>query len=375
MPAPAGDSLVWYSRSDVEVDPALFQDNDRQAPAESGRATVETGALDLVAGGRLERVTVAYETWGRLNAARDNAVLVCHALSGDSHAIGWWDRIVGPGLAIDTDKYFVICANSLGGCQGTTGPASLAGDGKPYGSRFPTVSVEDMAECHHRLLAHLNVGRLKLACGGSMGGMQALALAVAHPHEVENVWLTACAARHSALQIGFNETGRQAVMRDPKWQGGDYDPGDPPSDGLAVARMVGHLSYLSESSFQQKFGRRLQEGSPGQGRSQPQFQVESYLSYQGEKFTKRFDANSYLVLTQAIDRYECDSLQRATCGVLLTSFTSDWLYPSWQSAELQQMAVQAGLRCEWADIDLPYGHDSFLLDGEGQARAVRQFLA
>lgn len=202
-----------------------------------------------------------------------------------------------------------------------------------------------------------------------MGGMQALALATGWPDRVANIWLTACAARHSAMQIGFNETGRQAIKRDPKWRNGDYPASDPPMEGLAVARMVGHLSYLSESSFQEKFARRWQNQAEG-----GQYEVESYLNYQGEKFANRFDPNSYIVLTDAIDRFDCQSLKGACCGVLLTSFTSDWLYPSWQSAELEQMAKYAGLRARWDEIKLPFGHDSFLLDAEFQRESLHNFL-
>lgn len=357
-----------------EVDQALFQDNDRQAPVESGRQTVDVGSLTCASGAVLPSVTVAYETWGSLNAAKDNAVLVCHALTGDSHVVGWWDRLVGPGKAVDTEKYFVIGTNVLGGCQGTTGPASLL-DGRPYGPRFPFVTIGDMVEVQRRLMDHLGVPGLALACGGSMGGMQALEWSVRFPGFVRRVWGTGTCRAHGAMQIGFNETGRQAIMRDPKWRGGDYPADDPPVQGMAVARMVGHLSYLSEAAFDRKFGRRLQDKEQVDYTHGHEFAVESYLSYQGEKFTKRFDANSYIVLTRAIDYFDLASLAGSTSEYLFTSFTSDWIYPSHQSATLHSMALAAGCRSQHIEIDVPMGHDAFLLDDVGQAEALRAFLA
>lgn len=358
----------------VQIDPALFQENERLAPSGDGRRFLRTGPIVLEAGRSLPEVTIAYETWGTLSRERDNAILVCHALSGDSHAVGWWDRLVGPGRAIDTEKYFVIGTNVLGGCQGTTGPASLHPDGQPYGSRFPIITVRDMVDVQLRLIDHLGILRLKMVCGGSMGGMQALEWTLRHPDRVESAWITACAAAHSAMQIGFNEAARQAVMRDPKWRGGDYPPNDPPVDGLAVARMIGHLSFLSETAFEAKFGRHLQDKDAFDYRLGVEFAVESYLNYQGDKFTKRFDANSLLVLTKAIDYYERRSFEGSRSRYLFTSFTSDWLYPPHQSREMHRMAVAAGCQSEWVDIDLPHGHDAFLLDGEHQGAAVRRFL-
>lgn len=357
-----------------EVDHALFQDNDRQAPVESGRQTVDVGSLTCASGAVVPAVTVAYETWGTLNAAQDNAVLVCHALTGDSHVVGWWDRIVGPGKAVDTDKYFVIGTNVLGGCQGTTGPASEL-DGRPYGSRFPFVTVGDMVEVQRRLLDRLGVPGLALACGGSMGGMQALEWSIRFPGFVRKVWGTGTCRAHNAMQIGFNETGRQAIMRDPKWRDGDYPADDPPTQGLAVARMVGHLSYLSEAAFEKKFGRNLQDKDAYDFSYSPEFAVESYLSYQGDKFTRRFDANSYLVVTRAIDYFDLKTLVGSNTEYLFTSFTSDWIYPTHQSAELHAMAQAAGCRSRHVEIDAPMGHDAFLLDDVGQTEAVRAFLA
>lgn len=363
----------------MRIDPALFQENERLTREADLRQYAEVGGLACEFGGRLESVTVAYETWGALSPARDNAVLICHALSGDSHAIGWWDRLIGPGKAIDTDRYFVIGTNALGGCQGSTGPASPHPDGKPYGARFPAISVRDMVEVQARLLDQLGIQSLLGVAGGSMGGMQALQWAIQFPDRVRKIWATASSAAHSAMQIGFNEAARQAVMRDPKWRGGDYPPDDAPNMGLAVARMIGHLSFLSEAAFAQKFGRQIQEErrTPKSGHpvdELPQFQIESYLNYQGDKFTQRFDANSLLVLTKAIDVFELASLAGAKADFLFTSFTTDWLYPPHQSETLHHMALAAGCQSAWHNLDLPMGHDAFLLDGELQGELVRAFL-
>ncbi len=358
----------------MNIDPALFQENERLTAAADERKYAEVGALDCEAGGRLESVTVAYETWGELSPGKDNAILICHALSGDSHAIGWWDRLIGPGKAIDTEKFFVIGTNALGGCQGTTGPASAAPDGKHYGSRFPMVTVGDMVEAQGRLIEQLGISRLHGVAGGSMGGMQALEWTLRFPDRVEKAWLTASCAAHSAMQIGFNEAARQAIIRDPKWRGGDYPLDDAPADGLAVSRMIGHLSFLSEAAFESKFARRLQDKEQFDYKFVPEFQVESYLSYQGDKFTKRFDANSLLYLTRAIDYFDRRQFAPTDTQFLITSFTTDWLYPSHQSQELLELALSVGARAEWHDIDLPYGHDAFLLDSEHQGPLVSQFF-
>jgi homoserine O-acetyltransferase len=359
----------------VQIDPALFQENERTAPSADQRRYAGVGPLHCEAGGYLPEVTVAYETWGTLSPARDNAIVVCHALSGDSHAIGWWSRLIGPGKAIDTDRYFVIGTNALGGCQGTTGPASPhPGDGRPYGSRFPILTVRDMVEAQVRLIDHLGIDTLHAVVGGSMGGMQALQWTVQAPGRVRKAFVTASAPAHSAMQIGFNETARQAVMRDPKWRNGDYPPEDPPVDGLAVARMVGHLSFLSEQAFETKFARRLQRKDQFDYRLGVEFEVESYLSYQGDKFTRRFDPNSLLILTRAIDYFDLRSLEPSRSEYLFVSYTTDWLYPTHQSARLLRMAREAGCPADHVEIDLPYGHDAFLLDGEIQGQRVLTFL-
>ncbi len=355
----------------MAIDPALFLENERTAPSEGARR-IEVGSMDLEAGGHLPAVTVAYETWGRYTG--DNAVLVPHALSGDSHVVGWWSRLVGPGKPIDTDRWFVIGTNALGGCQGTTGPSSLHADGRPYGSRFPILTMRDLVAAQIRLLDALGIERLYAVAGGSMGGMQALQWTVQAPGRVGKAFVTASTGAHSAMQIGFNEVGRQAIMRDPKWRGGDYPLDDAPVDGLSVARMLGHISFLSEPAFAQKFGRRLQGKDRPDYRMGIEFEVESYLSHQGDKFTRRFDPNSLLVLTRAIDYFDVQSLEASESSYLFVSYTSDWIYPSAQSARLDRLAHDAGCPSRHVEIDLPYGHDAFLLDGEAQGALVREFL-
>lgn len=358
----------------VIIDPALFQENERTAPEEADKQFIDLGPLQCEAGGHLASLTVAYQTWGKLNSEASNAILICHALTGDSNVVGWWDRLVGPGRPIDTNRYFVIGSNALGGCQGTTGPSSLSEGGVPFAVRFPVITVGDLVEVQAMLMDHLGISTLHMVAGGSMGGMQALEWSVRFPTRVKNVFITASCAAHTAMQIGFNEAARQAIMRDPRWQGGYYAPDEGPVGGLCVARMIGHLSFLSEAAFESKFARRYQDKSQPSFQLETEFQVESYLSYQGEKFTKRFDANSLLYLTRAIDYFEIKDLSAAQARFLFISFKSDWLYPSHQSEALFFMAQQAGLEAEYFDIDLPYGHDAFLLDGELQGAKVRAFL-
>jgi homoserine O-acetyltransferase len=356
------------------IDPALFQENERTAPIADERQYVDVGAYRCEVGGDLPNVTVAYETWGTLNADRSNAILACHALTGDAHAVGWWDRLIGPGKPMDTDKYFVVGSNCLGGCQGTTGPASLAPDGKPYRLRFPMVTVGDMVEVQARLMDHLGIEKLLCVAGGSMGGMQALEWTVRFPHRVRKAFVTASCNAHSAMQIGFNEAARQAIMRDPNWMNGDYPEGTQPEGGLSVSRMIGHLSFLSDAAFTAKFGRRLQDRDNLEYTLDAEFQVESYLRYQGRKFTKRFDANSFLYVTKAIDNYDLRSFEGSQAEYLFVSFTSDWLYPTYQSAISNRLAHEAGCKSRHVEIDLHYGHDAFLLDGTHQGALVRELL-
>jgi len=359
----------------LDFDSGLFEESSRAEPDSSGRKIVSLGPFATESGFAFPSVEVAYQEWGPVGAP---VVLVCHALSGDSNAVSWWSRLVGPGRAVDTEKYRVICTNVLGGCQGTTGPASLDTDGKRWGSRFPLVTIGDMVAVQRRLLAKLGIEKLHAVMGGSMGGMQALEWTRRYPGFVKKAFVTASALRHNAMQIGFNEVARQAIYRDPKFRGGDYPPDDAPSQGMAVGRMVGHLTYLSESALDHKFGRRFQDGGgkrPGLGVDRDQFEIESYLSYQGHKFTERFDPNSLIVVTNAIDCYDCDSLDGSTSEYLFTSFSSDWAYPSHQSEAAHKLALSVGCASNWVDISLDWGHDAFLLDGEIQGKLLRNFLA
>jgi len=334
--------------------------------------------LELDSGISLAPVEVAYETYGELNATRSNAVMVTHAFSGDAHAAGeggWWSTMIGPGKAFDTDKYFVICSNVLGGCRGTTGPGSINPEtGCPWAMSFPQVTIADMVRLQKMLIDHLGIDRLLTVSGGSMGGMQALEWAATYPDRVASAIPIATTARHSAQQIAFNEVGRQAIMADPDWNSGNYYGGRLPGRGLAVARMVGHITYMSDESMREKFGRKL--------RTPDQFEVESYLKYRGYKFVDRFDANSYIYITRAMDTF--DLTQRGALQTLfelnkarflLISFTSDWLYPPYQSLEI--VKALRGRNCDvaYCNLDARYGHDSFLVEVEQQTEVVRGFLA
>src|SRR5512141_3356623 len=302
--------------------------------------------LELDCGATLAPVEVAYETYGELNAARSNAILIVHAFSGDAHAAGeggWWSTMIGPGKAFDTDKYFVICSNVLGGCRGTTGPGSINPEtGCPWAMSFPQVTIADMVRLQKMLIDHLGIGRLLTVSGGSMGGMQALEWAVSYPERVASAIPIATTARHSAQQIAFNEVGRQAIMADPDWNGGDYYGGRPPGRGLAIARMVGHITYMSDESMREKFGRRLRDKEKFGFDFSVEFEVESYLRYRGSQFVNRFDANSYLYITKAMDYFDlangtgslADAFGKAKARFLVISFSSDWLYPSYQSQDI-----------------------------------------
>jgi homoserine O-acetyltransferase/O-succinyltransferase len=364
---------------------------DRPGPVETRHARVCEGGLQLSIGRRLDAVTVAYECYGRLNEAHDNAILVCHALSGGAHAAGWhdgaakpgwWDVMIGPGKAFDTDRYFVISSNVLGSCYGTTGPSSVdSALGRPYGCRFPAVTIGDMVRVQRALVDSLGIRRLRAVAGGSMGGMQALQWAVQHPDAVRSVIALATSPRHSAQQIAFNEIARRAVMADPHWRGGDYYDGDPPRSGLAVARMLGHVTYLSDRSMTRKFGRRLGTGGPecSFGR---EFEVARYLEHQGQAFVDRFDANSLLYLTRAIDDFDlvpdggtlADAFSGTEADLLLLTFSSDWLYPPYHLERVAEAASAAGRRVSYREIPSDYGHDAFLLEHEAQEPLIRAFL-
>jgi homoserine O-acetyltransferase len=350
--------------------------------------------LELRSGAILERFSLAYETYGTLNADHSNAILVCHALSGDAHVAGyythqpdekpgWWDEAVGPGKMFDTNKYFVICSNVIGGCRGSTGPSSEDSDGKPYAMRFPVVTIADMVKAQTHLLDHLGITRLYGVVGGSMGGMQALQWAVDYPERIARVLFIASTPVSSAQNIAFNEIGRQAIYADPNWCGGNYYNGAPPSAGLAVARMVGHITYMSEYSLESKFGRSL-HGKPDLGYAfDTEFTVESYLHYQGEKFTERFDANSYLYITKALDYYDVaqtygtmeNALSRTTADFLVVSFSSDWLYTEQQALSLVNALKQLGRNVEYHHVTASFGHDSFLVEVETMTEIVSNYLS
>lgn len=350
-------------------------------------------ALELECGRTLAPVTLAYETYGELNAARDNAVLIVHAFSGDAHAAGyhegekepgWWDIMIGPGKALDTARYFVICSNIIGGCKGSTGPSSInPATGQPYGLSFPVVTIKDMVEAQRRLLDYLGIERLLAVTGGSMGGMQALQWAVSYPDRVALAIPVATTARASAQQVAFNEVGRQAIMSDPDWRQGDYYGKVIPHRGLALARMVAHITFLSDASMRQKFGRRLQDKAEYGFDFATDFQVESYLRYKGDSFVKRFDANSYLYLTKAMDYFDLSqpagSLRAAFAGVqsrfLVISFSSDWLYPSYQSKEIVTALRRHDVEVVYTELQSDAGHDAFLLESEALGRLLRGFLA
>lgn len=355
----------------------------------------------LESGATLCPVTVAYETYGELNAARSNAVLVLHALSGSANAagyhnpasgkVGWWDDCIGPGKAFDTNLFFVICSNVLGSCYGSSGPSSIdPATGKPYALRFPVITIGDMVRAQVALLDHLGIDRLLCVAGGSMGGMQVLEWTAHHPERVAAAIPLASTARSSPMLIAFSEVGRQAIYADPNWQGGNYyENGHRPDAGLAVARMVGHITYLSEQSMHQKFGRRLQDRERFGYEFQTEFQVESYLKHQGNSFTQRFDANSYLYVTKAMDYFDLSGggseanvaagLAHAFAGgshikYLVVSFTSDWLYPSYHSKELVSALTASGADVSYLDIQSQWGHDAFLLEVDTMSGLIRSFM-
>jgi homoserine O-acetyltransferase/O-succinyltransferase len=350
----------------------------------------------LESGATLGPVTLAYQTYGRLNADRSNAILILHALSGSAHAAGhlsdhdrkpgWWDDCVGPGKAFDTDRFFVICSNVIGSCYGSTGPSSVnPATGKPYGLSFPVVTIGDMVRAQVKLIDHLAIDQLLCVVGGSMGGMQALEWAAHHPDRVRAAIPLATTARHSPMLIAFSEVGRQAIYADPAWNHGNYyEASRRPDAGLAVARMVGHITYLSDVSMQQKFGRRLQDLERYGYEFQTEFQIESYLKYNGNNFTRYFDANSYLYITKAMDYFDLGaptgSLAAAFAGstalkFLVVSFTSDWLYPSYHSKELVSALTSAGADVSYLDIQSSWGHDAFLLEVETMTELLDSFIS
>ncbi len=361
--------------------------------------TFEDG-LALECGVTLPRLAVAYRTYGRLDADRNNAILVCHALTGDQYVAethpltgrpGWWQAVVGPGLPIDTDRFFVIGVNVLGGCMGSTGPHSLRHDDgdERWGTDFPPITVRDMVRAQKKLIDHFGIARLFAVIGGSMGGMQVLEWAATYPEAVFAAVPIATAANHSAQNIAFNEVGRQAIFADPDWQSGRYwQSGAVPARGLAVARMVAHITYLSEQALSRKFGRRLRGGPDAGGAAASMFgdmfEVESYLRHQGSTFVSRFDANSYLTITRATDYFDLAAdhegqLSAAFAGsrtrFCVISFSSDWLYPTAESREIARALNRAAANVSFVEIDSDKGHDAFLLDEPDFHRTLAGFLA
>lgn len=352
------------------------------------------GPVALDSGRSFTPVEIAYETYGTLNEDAGNAILVCHALTGDQYCAsdhpltgkpGWWVRMVGPSKPIDTDRFCVICANVLGSCMGSSGPSSEdPATGEPYGMTFPVITIGDMVRAQELLISHLGIDRLYAVVGGSMGGMQTLAWAALFPHRVARAVVIASAARHSAQNIAFHEVGRQAIMADPKWRGGAYyAQNDPPTAGLSVARMAAHITYLSEAGLTEKFGRRLQDRADKSFGFDADFQVESYLRHQGLSFTGRFDANSYLYITRAMDYFDLADphegrLARAFAGTdtrfCLVSFDTDWLYPTAESRRIVHALNGAGADVSFVELTSAFGHDAFLLDNPELDRVVSGFL-
>ncbi len=335
-------------------------------------------------------ITLAYETYGVLNNEKSNAILILHALSGDAHLAGiyegqnnpgWWDSMVGPGKAFDTNKYFVICSNVLGGCKGSTGPSSInPKTGKPYALEFPLITIGDIVNAQKHLIDYLGIEKLLTVVGGSMGGMQVLSWLVRYPERISSAIPIATAIRHSPQQIAFNEVGRQAIMADPNWKSGNYYGGNSPDKGLAVARMIGHITYMSDTSMAEKFGRQ-KKNNVQPFKFTADFEVEGYLRYRGDNFVKRFDANSYLYITKAMDNFDASEgkqleevLQGLKTKVLVIAFKSDWLYPAYQSKEIVKACKLSGIETTYCEIDSTYGHDAFLLEVEEETRLIPYFL-
>ena len=375
---------AWYNGAAFGTRKFLEFPNDRPVALDSGKT--------------LQQVTIAYETWGELNSDKSNAILLCHAWTGDSHAAGsaqdgqptpgWWDGLVGSGCAIDTDKYFVVCTNSLGGCQGSTGPASLHPlDGKPYGSRFPVITVRDMVRAQVRVSDLLGIDVWHSVIGGSMGGMQVLEWGITFPHRVRTLVPIATCLQATAQQIAWGAIGRRSIRLDPKWRGGDYYDaaiGDGPWQGLAIARMVAQVTFRSDNVFTDRFGRELADTDAdynGLG-LWDKFEVENYLDHHGDKLIRRFDTNSYLIIGKAMDLHDVargrGSLQtaasRITAPVLSMGISSDILYPTYQQKQIREIISESGGSCEYVEIDSPHGHDAFLINLDQVGKPLIEFL-
>jgi homoserine O-acetyltransferase/O-succinyltransferase len=383
---------------EVEVPPARDSTPRHLAPGDVGIVAphdfVYAQPFTFKSGQIIPGFTLRYETYGQLNATRDNAILICHALSGDHHCAGWhtpddrkpgwWNNLIGPGKAVDTRRFFVVCANVLGGCQGSTGPSSINPEtGRPYGTLFPFVTIRDMVRSQKLLLEHLGIAELHGVIGGSMGGMLALLFAIEYSRFTRRVLAMATTGRESAQAIAFNEVGRQAIMQDPAWNRGDYPKDGGPRVGLAIARMMAHITYVSDASMDRKFGRRKKETANTDAYTfEQQFEVEGYLRHQGQSFINRFDANTYLYITRALDQFDLahayGSLEAAFAPVeadmLIVGFTSDWLFPPEQNRQLALAMLRAGKRASYAELSTDLGHDSFLLESEELYTLVRGFL-
>ncbi|MCI5798288.1 MAG: homoserine O-acetyltransferase [Victivallales bacterium] len=349
--------------------------------------------LKLQCGQLLAPITLRYETYGTLSPDADNAILIEHALSGDAHVAGyysesdekpgWWDTMVGPGKTFDTNKYFIVCSNVIGGCSGSTGPGSMnPATGTRYGMDFPFVTIADMVHAQKKLMDHLGIRKWLCVAGGSMGGMQVLRWALLYPDCMESIIPIATTSRISAQSIAFNWVGREAIMSDPEWNGGHYT--DQPDRGLAIARMLAHITYLSEESMRRKFGRKLQSAKDYSFDFDKDFSVESYLEHQGMRFVDRFDANAYLYITRAIDYFDvadksngdlAKGLLPIQCKTLVVSFSSDWLFPPEQSREMVRGMLKNGLDVTYCNIKSSYGHDAFLLEDDTLGRLISNFLA
>jgi homoserine O-acetyltransferase len=338
----------------------------------------------LESGEKLGQVTIAYETYGEFNADKSNAILLLHALTGDSHAAGedgWWSNLIGPGKGVDTDKYYVVCSNVLGGCKGSTGPASLnPKTGKPYGIDFPLITVGDIVNAQRHLIDHLGIEKLLAVIGGSMGGMQVLQWMTAYPNRIRSAIPIATTMKHTPQQIAFNEVGRQAIMADPDWHSGNYYDRSIPAKGLAIARMIGHITYMSDASMAEKFGRKFRSDR-APFKFGADFEVEGYLHNRGDNFVRRFDANSYLYITKAIDYFNIlnghslgDIFKGLHAKVLVLAFKSDWLYPTYQSQEIVRACKLSGVDASYCEVNSTYGHDAFLLEIEQESKLISNFL-
>ena len=354
-------------------------------------------AFQLRCGKALSRVNVRYETYGTLSNKKDNAILVCHALTGSAHAAGrhseddkkpgWWDEMIGPGKAFDTDKHFIVCSNIISSCYGTTGPRSKDPDTQElYNKDFPMTTIYDMVKVQERLMRHLEIEKWLAVAGGSLGGMQAMQWSVTFPDKVHSCIPIATCAKSSPLSIGFNWVGRQSILTDENFCEGNYVTGEPPEKGLSIARMIAHMTYLSDASMQNKFGRRLQEMDTINYEFSRNFQVESYLNYQGKQFVNRFDANSYLYITRAMDYFNladeaggegslAKALSKSQCPFCIVSFSSDWLFPPYQSVEIVEALAENQREATYCNIQSDDGHDAFLLEFETLGAIVRNFLA